>query len=197
MYPKSRIDALTDGIFAVAMTILVLDIRIPDGLNPKDADQLQAALLATSTQLVPYVVSFLVLGLRWLANVESHRTVETVDARWARWWLWYMLFITCVPFSTYVIGRYPGLPPAVWLYSANTAVIGLVGLRMLAITHLAERDPRVRQHRTNLVMLVVLSVLAIGVSFTLPGYAIWVFALMALASLTVHLSRRHTKSLSA
>jgi uncharacterized membrane protein len=193
MFPKSRIDALNDGIFAVAMTVLVLDIRLPEGLDPKNPEQLQAALLGASTQFLPYVISFMVLGMRWLANVESHRSLETVDRRWARLWLCYMLFITCVPFSTYVIGRHPGLAPAVWLYATNTLLIGLIGLRMLAISKVAKRDPHLRPHQTNLVLLVVMSILAIGVSFVLPAYAIWVFALMAFSALTIHLSAQRTK----
>jgi Endosomal/lysosomal potassium channel TMEM175 len=44
MYPRARIDALTDGVFAVAMTLLVLDVHLPDDFHPHDAGELIAAL---------------------------------------------------------------------------------------------------------------------------------------------------------
>ena len=46
MYPKARIEALTDGLFGVAMTILVLDVRLPDDFHPADQAELARALLA-------------------------------------------------------------------------------------------------------------------------------------------------------
>jgi uncharacterized membrane protein len=44
MYPRARLDALTDGIFAVAMTIAVLDLRLPDNFHPREADELLRGL---------------------------------------------------------------------------------------------------------------------------------------------------------
>ena len=54
MYPKARIEALTDGIFAVAMTILILDVRLPDDFHPADANALLHAVEDLRPKFVPY-----------------------------------------------------------------------------------------------------------------------------------------------
>jgi uncharacterized membrane protein len=69
MYPKSRVDALTDGLFAVAMTILVLDLRLPDSFEP-DQSGLAHALEGLWPKFLPYALSFYVLGSTWLANIK-------------------------------------------------------------------------------------------------------------------------------
>jgi uncharacterized membrane protein len=66
MYPKSRIEALTDGIFAVAMKILVLDLRLPDALDVTESG-VRHALKDLLPKFLPYVLSFYVLGSAWLA----------------------------------------------------------------------------------------------------------------------------------
>jgi Endosomal/lysosomal potassium channel TMEM175 len=68
MYPRARLDALTDGVFAVAMTLLVLDVRLPENFEPQNATELIEALRGLVPKFVPYVISFIVLGLRRSMN---------------------------------------------------------------------------------------------------------------------------------
>ena len=64
MFPKARLDALNDGIFSVAMTLLALDIRLPEEFNPADGSELLQAFAKLWPKLLPYVLSFaLALGL--------------------------------------------------------------------------------------------------------------------------------------
>jgi uncharacterized membrane protein len=79
MYPKARLDALSDGIFAVAMTLLVLDVRLPEDFHPRDAAELLAGLGSLWPKILPYVLSFGVLGLRWLANLELRTSAATAN----------------------------------------------------------------------------------------------------------------------
>jgi uncharacterized membrane protein len=55
MFPKARLDALSDGIFGVAMTLLILDVRLPDDFQPKDAGQLLRGLAGLWPKFPPYV----------------------------------------------------------------------------------------------------------------------------------------------
>src|SRR5579872_698400 len=89
MYPKARIDALTDGLFGVAMTILVLDVRLPDTVQA-DQTNLVNALGALWPKLLPYAVSFYVLGSTWLANTKLRSTAESVGKRYVASWLLYL-----------------------------------------------------------------------------------------------------------
>ena len=85
MYPRARIDALTDGVFAVAMTLLVLDVRLPEEFRPHDANELLEALRGLAPKFVPYVLSFLVLGLRWLSNIQMRSRGEFLGREYVVW----------------------------------------------------------------------------------------------------------------
>jgi hypothetical protein len=128
MYPKARIDALTDGIFAVAMTLLALDVRLPDDLHPADARALLEALKGLWPKFFPYVLSFYVLGTSWLSLIRLRSRREFVDRRYASWWLTYLLFATCLPFSTTVVGRFAtrhrrcGCMPPTWRRWRRSAI---------------------------------------------------------------------------
>ena len=84
MIPKSRLDALTDGVFAVAMTLLVIDLRLPEGFHPADASELPYRLAELWNQALVYVISFYVLSLRWtgLVRISSHG--EMVSERYTQ-----------------------------------------------------------------------------------------------------------------
>src|SRR5277367_3586088 len=115
MYPKARLEALHDGIFSVAMTLLVLDVRLADDFHPADGGELLQGLIRLWPKFLPYLLSFAVLGLRWLAGIQIRSRAEYVDREYVNWWLLYLLLITFVPFSTIVVGRYASFAPAIWL----------------------------------------------------------------------------------
>ncbi len=176
-YPKSRIDALTDGIFAVAMTILVLDIRIPEAPLPADADQLLRALLDLWPKFVPYVLSFMILGLRWLSIARAPARSETFNSAYVKWWLLYLLLITCIPFSTMMVGRFAGLQPAIWLYSGNTALIAVAAWRMAELAHEVEEAHHLRERRISMAFLLGTSLVCIAVSLVAPRHALLAYVL--------------------
>lgn len=181
-YPRARLDALTDGIYAVAMTLLVLDIRLPDDFKPGDADELLRGLLGLWPKLMPYLLSFIVLGLRWLSSLRVNTRAEAFGAGpYANWWLIQLLLITCVPFTTLVVGRYGQFAPAVWLYAGNTMLIALASWRLLALTPELEQDHHLLARRLSLALLFVSALLAIGWSFVDPRQALWALLLNAAA----------------
>ena len=134
MFAKARLDTLSDGIFGVAMTLLILDVRLPDDFHPADGNELIHGLLGLWPKFLPYLLSFGVLGLRWLANVEVRTRAEFVNREYVNWWLVYLLLITCVPFTTIIVGRFGHLAPAIWLYAGHTLLVAVIGLRLTAIT---------------------------------------------------------------
>jgi uncharacterized membrane protein len=177
MFPKNRLEALHDGIFSVAMTLLVLDVRLPDDFHPADAHELVLGLARLWPKLLPYLLSFGVLGLRWLASVQVRTRAEFFGREYANWWLFYLLLITFVPFSTIVVGRYVQYAPAIWLYAGHTLMIGLVSLRMVLLTpDLEEGDP-LRRRLTSSAFLAASSLLALVLSFVNPRIALSALAL--------------------
>ncbi len=177
MFPKARLDALHDGIFSVAMTLLVLDVRLPEEFHPRDAAELLQAIGNLWPKLLPYVLSFGVLGLRWLASIELRSRAEYYDRNYANLWLFYLLLITCVPFSTIVVGRYASLAPAVWLYAGHILLIALVSMRMMALTPHLETGDHLRTKQIGAMLLAASALLAIVLSFVSLRLALWGLAL--------------------
>lgn len=176
MYPRARLDALTDGIFSVAMTLLVFDLHLPNDFAPRDAHELFWAILALTPKFVPYLLSFGVLGLRWLAGIQMRSPDEFLGSEYVLWWLLYLLCVTCFPFATMVVGRFPDQAPAIWVYAGNTLAVSLVGARLLALAPDVEPSER-RRHQLGLAMLVASSMIVICWSLVDPGHALWPFVL--------------------
>jgi uncharacterized membrane protein len=177
MYPKARLDALSDGIFGVAMTLLVLDVRLPDDFQPHDARDLTRGLLGLTPKFLPCVLSFVVLGLRWLSNIHLRSHGESCGRTYAEWWLVHHLLITCVAFTTMVGGRFVAFAPSIWLYAGNAILISAVSFRLLALTPSFERADHVRERRISLGLLIASSLLAISWSFVSPRQALWALAI--------------------
>jgi uncharacterized membrane protein len=186
MYPKARIEALTDGIFAVAMTILILDVRLPDDFHAADSNALLHAIAGLWPKFFPYLISFFVLGSNWLANIQLRSGEEFVSRTYAVRWLLYMFLATCLPFSTTVLGRFANLAPAVWLYAINLVALSAASYRLNTLMPDLAGHERMVDRQVSLILLIATSVLSIGLSFIAPGEAMWVYLLNIAAP---HLAR--------
>src|SRR5690606_3217965 len=112
-------DALTDGVFAFAMTLLVLNLELPEDFAPKGPGDVLAVFHNLVEPLIAYVISFVVLAVCWLGRAETRNEPERASGGYAWLVLLHLFFITVVPFSTMVVGEHGSLWPAVWLYSGN------------------------------------------------------------------------------
>jgi uncharacterized membrane protein len=177
MFPKARLDALHDGIFSVAMTLLVLDVRLPEEFHPRDAAELTAGIAGLWPKFLPYLLSFTVLGLRWLASIEIRSRAEFYNRAYVNTWLFYLLLITCVPFSTIVVGRYGSLAPAVWLYAGHLLLIALVNMHMMRLTPDLELSAHLRSRQMGGMLLAVSALLTIALTFVDLHIALWGLAL--------------------
>ncbi len=192
MIPKTRIDALTDGVFAFAMTLLVLDLHLPDDFDPSTPGALLGALMGLRSQLIAYGISFFVLGMRWLGQARNRGVPETTSNTYAMWVLIYLFLITCMPFSTMVVGRYEDLAPSVWLYGANLLLSALASLRMSLLAEEEANQPSDRGSRIDQLVLIASAVLSIAISFISPPHA----TLAYLLNVGPILARRFTKPAS-
>jgi uncharacterized membrane protein len=180
MIPKSRLDALTDGVFAFAMTLLVLSLDLPPSFQPKDDADLIAALRNLDGQFLAYFISFFVLGLRWLGHVRVREEPEKASREYGLWTLIHLFFVTCLPFSTMVVGDYDDFTAAVWLYAANMAASALAAIRL---SFLAERETgRHPEHsgRLELGLLILSAMLSAAISLYSPPVAMYAYFLNAL-----------------
>ncbi|MFF8830918.1 TMEM175 family protein [Streptomyces sp. NPDC015131] len=124
--PKHRMLALTDGVVAIAMTLLVLDVELPDGLEGR---QLRDALDDVWSQIGAFLLSAVVIAMFWRAHHTALRGVEWLDAR--LFWLnvGFLALISLIPFPTRVLEGYADRPLGPALYGV---VIGLAALLVYA-----------------------------------------------------------------
>ncbi len=117
-----RLVLFSDAVFAIAITLLVIDLRLPEDL---EGPALPEALAAMWPQLLAYVLSFLVIGVNWMAHWRRYGCVERADERLA--WLNLALLgcIALMPFPTSVLAVHGDEPAAVGLYVAVIALTGV------------------------------------------------------------------------
>ena len=119
-----RLAALSDGIFAVAMTLLVLDLHIPTAAQVHSEGELLAALCALGPQWVAYLMSFLTLGIFWAGQQTqlNHIGEGTRDLTWIH--LGFLFAVTLLPLSTRLLAEFITYRSALLLYWFNILILG-------------------------------------------------------------------------
>ena len=124
---KNRLEALTDGIFAFALTVLVLAIDVPPSApSPPIPGAVESVLAGLLPNFVHYVLAFLMLASFWVTHHHFFSRVRTVD----RSLIWLsiagLLFVALVPFSTDLAGTFDQYPLAAIFFEVNIFVIGVI-----------------------------------------------------------------------
>jgi len=121
-----RLAALSDGIFAVAMTLMVLDIRVPAAAAIHNDHDLGRALAALSPRLLTYLMSFLTLGIFWVGQQTqlNHLTRSDRHLTWIH--LAFLFAVTMTPFSTTLLSEFITHRLALLIYWSNILLLGLV-----------------------------------------------------------------------
>ncbi|MDE1827637.1 MAG: DUF1211 domain-containing protein [Candidatus Micrarchaeota archaeon] len=125
-FTKDRAEALTDGIFATVMTILVLSLVVPV-ITSGNVDQLLSDdLLGLFPNVLTYAMSFLVLGTLWIGHNNIFRYLEKAGRKvqWIN--LMFLLSIGFIPFTTALLGRYPLDHVAVLVYGINLLGVAII-----------------------------------------------------------------------
>jgi uncharacterized membrane protein len=119
-----RLAALSDGIFAVAMTLLVLDLHTPLASAIHSERDLWHALAASAPQIVMYLMTFLTLGIFWIGQQtqlnhlsRSHRALTWLHIA-------FLFAVTLMPFSTRLLAEFAAYRAALVVYWANIALLG-------------------------------------------------------------------------
>lgn len=120
-----RLIFFSDAVFAIAITLLALEIRLPVGQELRTDGELLAALLSIWPRYLSYIVSFLVIGMYWMAHHQMFRMVARYDRRLLFLNLLLLLCIAFVPFPTAILGEYTGSVATIF-YALSMVVTGLV-----------------------------------------------------------------------
>jgi uncharacterized membrane protein len=121
---KERIEALTDGIFAFAMTLLVTTLEMPDPQRLLDPAGVALLVGGDFHGFLHYVLAFLILAAFWVSHHMQFHALRVVDRRLIWMNIVLLLFVALVPFSTDLAGDYAGIPLPAIIFELNLCAIG-------------------------------------------------------------------------
>jgi uncharacterized membrane protein len=133
----SRVLAFSDGLFAIAMTLLVVGIGLPALTDSGSADELARALGDQQAAFISFFISFAVIGRYWVAHHQFVARLKAMDGALVAINLVYLAFIAFLPFPTDLLGSYFDNPLSVAVYAVNVAVIS--GLEVVLFRHAHRR----------------------------------------------------------
>jgi uncharacterized membrane protein len=134
----TRVVAFSDGVFAIAMTLLVVGIGVPAISDSASVDQLADALDDTSESFISFFISFAVIGRYWVAHHRFFSLLSHMDVRFIAINLVFLALIAFLPFPTDLLGTYFDNPLSVGIYAV---AVGLVsGLEVVMFAHAHRND---------------------------------------------------------
>lgn len=125
-YSTRRLEALTDGVFAIAMTLLVLDLKVEDLGAAATNDQLWQALLSMQDSLTSFIISFLLLGSMWAVHMRQFEFIKRADRHLTMINTLRLLTVVLIPLTTSIAGNYSDLVLGRVLFPINFFALALV-----------------------------------------------------------------------
>jgi uncharacterized membrane protein len=120
---RDRIITLTDAVLAIVMTLLVLEIVVPQLSRSEVATELPKRLLELLPDVWSYATSFIILGFFWIAHDDQFYYVKRVNRTLLWLTIFYLMFIAFIPFSTALIGEYGDQQISETIYGINIIIV--------------------------------------------------------------------------
>jgi len=186
---KNRLEAFSDGVFSIVITLLVLDIKFPEKEILTNGELL-ATIRDTLPNIYTYIFTFLVVGLFWVAHNRVFAFVKQVDhyLLWAN--IFYLLTIAIIPYPASILAKYSFFTVSIVFYSS---VLFLCGLQHFHILNYLRNHPECSESffegdaRKQILRLSLvgpgLSALAIMSSLIVPAAGLIFLLLMLLFSM--------------
>jgi uncharacterized membrane protein len=184
LHDPARVLALSDGVFAIIITLLVLEVHVPELTQ---GHSLNEALRELRPSLIAFVISFILAGMYWV----GHRDLFALIRRTDRGLVWlnilYLLPLCLLPFGAGMIGTYDQEPVALRIYGLLLVLIAVmrtvIWLYATNRPHLLWERPDARQRRAGLALNLLpagVYLLAFLVARTAPGLSLMIYAAMPL-----------------
>lgn len=199
---KHRIEALTDGIYAVAMTLLVIELKLPAHESIKTQADLINAVGHLLPKFLAWVISFLVLALFWLGHHKLFHCVRQVDGRLLALNLVQLGLVSLMPFSSALSGEFGATLFSQIFYSMNMSLLALLALliarhiyRHPELCHPPLSKGAYLGSRFRIAGLIVISAVAVGIASVLPaGGNVAFMLMMVIGPLSRRIEARHNTS---
>ena len=168
---KGRTEAFSDGVFAIIITLLILEIKIPHLTNKTSSNELMWALINLAPKIMSWAGSFFFIAVFWVQHHNLFRLADKID--YAFVWLnnFTLLFICFVPFPTAIMGEYPENRMAVLFFGAVVTIASFLQTCMyyyLTKHYLVAEYDKVsvsKNVRRSFMLAPLLLIIATGVSF--------------------------------
>lgn len=134
-----RIEAFSDGVFAIVITLLAIDLKVPQIADELVTAQLAPRLIELSPKLLSYGLSFIIVGVYWVAHHHVFHHVQRSDRTLLWLNIFFLMSVTFVPVPTALLGEYRDQELVVILYGINVVVTRLL---LLAIWRYATKNHR-------------------------------------------------------
>jgi uncharacterized membrane protein len=191
---RDRIVNLSDGIFAIAITLLVLDIKVPNIPEDLVTSELPAAMISLWPNYLGYFLSFVSIAVFWTIHHSIFRPIRAYDRNLLYLNFLFLMLVAFVPFPTALLGEYGNHQLPVAIYAATLAVGRLL---LTAIHWYSTRNERLldepQDPATMRFFLIrgltipAIFLLSIAISFFSVRAAIWTwFAMIAVDALVIH-----------
>ncbi len=185
-FEVGRIAAISDGVFAIAMTLLVLDIDVPKFDGTVSVVAFREALLLRLPNSLSWLISFAILVRMWVIQAEflkggEHRSLAFVGMNFI-----FLGAVSFIPFPTALVSEHPEKVFAVIIFSADFAVAGLAlgGLWYLSGGH--KNNPHASSTKRVILMLPVMAFLTSVIAFVDTRIGIVVLIIWPFLSMTRH-----------
>lgn len=174
---KGRIEALNDGVFAIAMTLLILNIELPTG--HQNLQDIYGWFYYAIPLFFDYGLSFILLAFFWTAQHRQFHWIKRIDDKLLWLNIILLLFIVMVPLSTDLFGEHRTMWPTALFINTNLflVLVMIYGMWLYASSHPELLDPNLAaEHitftrRRALMIVPFLSLLAIALSFIVPEWS--------------------------
>ena len=177
-----RLIFLSDGVFAIAITLLILEL-IPDlSTNPS----LSSVLSGLAGKTPTYVISFILISVYWITHQNMFRYIKRSNNVLIWLNIFYLMSIAFLPISNIVLGSYPGQRAAVIFYTGSLTITAILIILIWWYASSGHRlvdkqlDPLlIKEHRERSLIAPIIFLLSIGVAFLQPFIAEFIWLLVA------------------
>jgi uncharacterized membrane protein len=180
LHDPARVLALSDGVFAIIITLLVLEIHVPELTQGHSLNQ---ALAELRPSLVAFVISFVLAGMYWVAHRDLFALIRRIDRGLVWLNILYLLPLCLLPFAAGMLGRYEQEPVALRIYGLVLVAIAVmrvvIWLYATSRPHLLWRRLDDRQRRAGLALGLVpglVYLVAFLVARSAPGVSLLIYA---------------------
>lgn len=127
---KNRLENFSDGVFSIAVTLLILNVKIPD-VKDMSNRRLNHVLQTDVSHLLTFAFSFLVIGVFWVTHHRIFSFVKFLDSTLLWLNIVYLMFVAVIPFSASLISENPFLPTSILLYTITLLIVAVMHFILL------------------------------------------------------------------